>query len=280
MASGGGPARWNPRSQQWEYPQVRPEAQPTGADSGLPPRPAYPPGRAAAGTAGTTAGAPGTPAGAVGAPPGEAGDPAEAVAGAADAGADPAGAPSGRRRVRRWVAVAASLGLVLLLGGSALAGWLLLRTDPPAVPSGYQVVHDTGAGFRVAVPGDWQLSSSESGSGAGAVFRPAGGGTAFLQVFEVTGGPANACEVLVEGTRALSARDGYRRLSLTTTPGPGCELVHELPDTPSGDTGRGIGRLVVAPDGSRWVLMAYGPAAEAASVRTRITAALASFRRE
>ncbi|MFE2147899.1 hypothetical protein ACFXA3_40300 [Streptomyces sp. NPDC059456] len=169
------------------------------------------------------------------------------------------------------------MGAAAVLGGGAL-GVSYLSADPPGLPGGYQVLRSAGSGFRVAVPPGWQLSTSESGAGTGTLYRPEQGRGALLQIFRVTGGPDNPCEVLVQSTGELSSRDGYRRLSLETTEGPGCEIVYEIPDGETGGTAHAIGRLVVASDKSRWVLMAVGPAGEAKTVRVRMTAALGSFR--
>ncbi|WP_327361861.1 hypothetical protein [Streptomyces sp. NBC_01296] len=261
MAPESGPVRWNPQSQQWERWEERPE--PEGPEPGSggpphpsgpqpPPKPAYPPG----------AGRPGER--------GEPGIPADREA--------PDAVPPVQRTARRWwPRVAVAGGLAVVLGGAALAAAFVLR-EPPGLPAGYKVLRSAGSGFQVAVPDDWQLSTSESGTGAGTVFRPAQGRESLLQVFPVTGGPEDPCEVLHEGTRELSGRDGYRRLSLDPKDGRGCELVYEVPDGDSNGTARGIGRVTVASDGSRWVLMALGPVGQAKAVRAHMAAALGSFR--
>ncbi|WP_327285008.1 hypothetical protein [Streptomyces sp. NBC_01205] len=251
MPPGSGSARWNPRAQRWEEPEElewlewleeeeRLEAERTEAGAGLPPMPAYPPGSA----------------------------PDDAPAGPA---------PARRRAGRWWIRSAVALGVVAVLGGAALGASYLLA-DPEGPPDGYQVLRSAGSGFRVAVPGGWQLSTSESGAAAGTVYRPAQGRGSLLQVLRVTSGPDNPCEVLVEGSSQLSSRDGYRRLSLEGTEGRGCEIVFEVPDGETSGKARCIGRLVVASDGSRWVLLSFGPADEAKAVRVRLTAALGSFR--
>ncbi|MFF3862054.1 hypothetical protein [Streptomyces sp. NPDC002209] len=242
MAPESGPARWNPQAQQWEQWV---EAEPEGPQP--PPKPAYPPGAA---------------------PPGDPDTRADREA--------PGGVPPAPRTARRWwPRVAVAGGVAVVLGGAALAAVSAVR-EPAGPPAGYKVLRSAGSGFQVAVPDDWQLSTSESGTQAGTVFRPGQGGGGLLQVVKVTGGSDNPCEVLNDGTSVLSARDGYRRLSLESVESTGCELVYELPDT--NGTGRGIERLTVASDGSRWVLMAFGPATEAKAVRTRLAAALGSFR--
>ncbi|MEV0412003.1 hypothetical protein AB0I68_14680 [Streptomyces sp. NPDC050448] len=239
----GGLARWNPQSQQWELPEDREESQesePGAERPQLPPKPARPPD--------------GSPDGA------------------------PPDAPPAPSRARRWwTRSAIALGLAATLGGAALAASYVVA-DPGVLPDGYQVLRSAGSGFRVAVPPGWQLSTSEPGTGAGAVFRPAQGRGSLLHAFRVAGGPDNPCEVLVESSSGVSSRDGYRRLSLGARQGRGCEIVYEIPDGDTGGTARCIGRLLVASDGSRWVLTACGPAGEAKTVRVRLAAALASFR--
>ncbi|MET9882195.1 hypothetical protein ABZZ20_03375 [Streptomyces sp. NPDC006430] len=276
MAPGSGPARWNPQSQQWEVPAAGEEVSEPDPKR-LPPKPAHPPGapRPDARTAvsdvaeGSTEGAGAT----VDGPQDASGDgPADAP----EEGFD--GPPPVRRGAfRRWRPAVIVLGLVGALGGAALTAPLLLE-DPSALPSGYKVLRSAGSGFQIAVPDSWDLSSSETGAAAGTVYRPAQGRDSLLQVFPVTTGPTNPCEVLIEGTKDMSGRDGYRRLSLDAKAGPGCELVFDLPDQDVQGTGRGIARLTVASDGSRWMIMAFGPAAEAKTVRARLTAALGSFR--
>ncbi|MFK0043329.1 hypothetical protein ACIQU4_04335 [Streptomyces sp. NPDC090741] len=271
MAPGSGPARWNPQSQQWERQEDperrsrrgRPEPgagreEPGPEGPQLPPKPAYPPGTE---------------------PP----DPADADAPAdtpQEAPADtPQDASPAQRTGRRWrLRPGIAIGVaVVAVGGAALATPYLMA-DPAALPDGYKVLRSAGSGFQVAVPDDWQLSTFESGTAAGTVFRPGQGRGSLLQVFPVTSGPDNPCEVLVEDTKELNSRDGYRRISLESRDTTGCEIVYELPDGDTSGTAHAIGRLTVASDGSRWVLMGVGPAAEAKAVRTRMAAALGSFR--
>ncbi|MFE2480198.1 hypothetical protein [Streptomyces sp. NPDC059389] len=166
--------------------------------------------------------------------------------------------------------------MAVALGGAALAA-SYLRADPAELPDGYKVLRSAGAGFQVAVPDDWQLSTSVTSTAAGTVFRPEQGRDSLLQVLPVTGGPANPCEVLVETTKELSTREGYRRISLESKDTTGCEIVYEIPDGDSG-TVYAVGRLTVASGGSRWVLMGFGPAADKKAVRARMAAALGSFR--
>ncbi|MCX4628034.1 hypothetical protein [Streptomyces sp. NBC_01443] len=243
MAPESGPVRWNPQSQQWEQWE---EAEPEGREGPEP-------------------GSEGPPH-----PSGPQPPPKPAYL--------PDAVPPVQRTARRWWPRAAVAGgLVVVLGGAALAAVFVLR-EPPGLPAGYKVLRSAGSGFQVAVPDDWELSTSESGTGAGTVFRPAQGRGSLLQVFPVTGGPDDPCEVLHEGTRELSTRDGYRRLFLDPKDGRGCELVYEVPDPDGNGTARGIGRLTVASDGSRWVLMTFGPADRAKAVRAHMAAALGSFR--
>ncbi|MFI6000823.1 hypothetical protein ACIA98_10410 [Streptomyces sp. NPDC051366] len=258
MAPESGPVRWNPQAQQWEqweeWEEAAPgsEGPPHPSGPQPPPKPAYPPG----------AGRPGEP--------GDPDTPADREA--------PDGVPPVQRTARRWwPRVAVAGGLVVVLGGAALAAVFVLR-EPPRLPAGYKVLRSAGSGFQVAVPDDWQLSTSENGTAAGTLFRPETGRDSLLQVLRITSGPDNPCEVLVEGTKELSSRDGFRRISLESRDTTGCEIVYELPDGSLNETVHAVGRLTVASDGSRWVLMGFGPVAEAKAVRTRVAAALGSFR--
>ncbi|MFE2879265.1 hypothetical protein ACFXG6_23920 [Streptomyces roseus] len=281
--------RWNPQSQQWESPQ---DPQRRGRRGSPEPGPAREPGvePAREGPGSGRPDLPPKPAYAPGAVP-SAAVPSGAVPSAAEpadteppnpwaAPADPAArsVPPARRTGRRWpLRLGIALGVAAAVGG-ALWGAPYLTGDSARVPAGYKVLRSAGAGFRVAVPDDWQLSVSESGGTIGTVFRPEQGRGSLLQVFPVTGGSDNACEVLIEGTKELSSRTGYRRISLGATDTTGCEIVYELPDGETNGTAHAIGRLTVASDGSRWVLMGFGPVAEAKAVRTRMAAALGSFR--
>ncbi|MEV6576969.1 hypothetical protein AB0M92_02235 [Streptomyces sp. NPDC051582] len=279
MAPGSGPARWNPQSQQWERPQDpqqrgrwgipepgrphEPGAGPGPAGEGpghpdLPPKPAYPPGTE---------------------PPHAEPPHAEPPnPWAAPGDAAPRSGPPGRRTARRWpLRLGIAIGVAVAVGGAAW-GASYLTGESTEVPDGYKVLRSAGSGFRVAVPDDWQLSTSESGGAIGTVFRPEQGRGSLLQVFPVTDGTENACEVLVEGTKELSSREGYRRISLGAKDTTGCEIVYEIPDGETNGTAHAIGRVTVASDGSRWVLMGFGPVAEAKAVRTRVAAALVSFR--
>ncbi|MEV6730088.1 MULTISPECIES: hypothetical protein [unclassified Streptomyces] len=194
----------------------------------------------------------------------------------ADTAAD---APPAQRTGRRWrLRLGIAIGVAVTVGGAALATSYLMADPTTALPDGYKVLRSAGSGFQVAVPDDWQLSTSESGTAAGTVFRPETGRDSLLQVLRITSGPDNPCEVLVEGTKELSSRDGFRRISLESRDTTGCEIVYELPDGSLNETVHAVGRLTVASDGSRWVLMGFGPVAEAKAVRTRVAAALGSFR--
>ncbi|MFF0213960.1 hypothetical protein [Streptomyces vinaceus] len=274
MAPENGPVRWNPQSQQWEHradprrrsrrgspdPGAGGEAQrepgleepgreePGPGRPDLPPKPAYPPGDRPL-------------------------DPWRAPDGPEPRNAPPERGAARRRRLRLGIAI----GVAVAVGGAAL-GAAYLTGDRAEVPDGYKVLRSAGSGFRVAVPDDWQLSTSESGTAVGTVFRPAQGRGSLLQVYRVTGGSGDPCEVLVEDSKGLSARDGYRRISLGAKDTTGCEIVYELPDGETSGTAHAVGRLTVASDGSRWVLLGVGPAAEAKAVRTRMAAALGSFR--
>ncbi|MFD6877087.1 MULTISPECIES: hypothetical protein [unclassified Streptomyces] len=144
--------------------------------------------------------------------------------------------------------------------------------------AGHTVVRD-GAGFSVAVPDGWERSHDETGSGS--FYRPPGDRSALLQVFRVTE-PASTgeCELLRLSSRTLGANPGYRQVSLEPVAGSACELVYEYDSAESGGRRRGVERIVTAPGGGRWALLAAGPAADGETVRAHLTAALESFRPE
>ncbi|MEV7557740.1 hypothetical protein [Streptomyces sp. NPDC089795] len=200
-----------------------------------------------------------------------------------------------------------------VVGGCAVAGWLVLRdeepkapaaappaTGSPAAPSGtgpstapgtapsapspsvpppYTVVRDDG-GFSVAVPAGWERSRDEDGSGS--FYRRPGDRSALLQIFRV-GEPdsVGTCELLRISSQDLGKRrPGYQEVSLDPTPGESCELVYEYDNQESHGRRRAIERITVAQDGKRWALLAAGPAADGTAVRANLTAAVESFRPE
>ncbi|MFG2618347.1 hypothetical protein ACGFXC_12050 [Streptomyces sp. NPDC048507] len=202
--------------------------------------------------------------------------------------------------------------LAAVVAGSAVAAWMLLGgrdappadagpppttapsreptaqpTDPgspgataspsPSAGTGYTVVRDGSGGFSVAVPDGWQPSRDETGSGS--FYRPPGDRSALLQIFRVgEDAGTGACELLRLSSRSLDdATPAYRQVSLEPVAGEGCELVYEYDSAESHGRRRGVERIVVTPDGGRWALLAAGPAADAATTRAHLTAALDSF---
>ncbi|MFJ3515277.1 hypothetical protein [Streptomyces sp. NPDC090131] len=217
---------------------------------------------------------------------------------------------------RPWkVPLLVALGAAVV-GGCAVAGWLILRDEepkPPAaapsasatpdlspgtgpdgapttasasaspspsaspsVPPAYTVVRDD-AGFSVAVPTGWERSHDENGSGS--FYRRPGDRSALVQIFRVTEPDSvGACELLRVSSRALGANPGYREVSVEAVPGESCELVYEYDSQEAGGRRHGIERITVAPDGGRWALLAAGPASDGTAVRANLTAAVESFR--
>ncbi|MBT2480295.1 photosystem II reaction center PsbP family protein [Streptomyces sp. ISL-94] len=173
---------------------------------------------------------------------------------------------------------------VAVLGAAAVAGRLLLGTESAgsaALPAGYTRVHDTASGFSVAIPKDWQAGSGDTGYGT--VYRPNGGSdrSAALQVFRVTDETATACDYLRSSAESLSQTPGYRDISRNPVAGGGCEQVYAYDDPDSSEPpAHGIARLTVVADGTRWVLLAYGPDTDVPLVRKRLTTAVGSFRTE
>ncbi|MFJ6048254.1 hypothetical protein [Streptomyces sp. NPDC092307] len=217
---------------------------------------------------------------------------------------------------RSWkVPLLVALGAAVV-GGCAVAGWLVLRDDepkapaaapsasgsptapsgtgpnaapstgsssPPAgspsVPPPYTVVRDEG-GFSVAVPAGWERSLDEDGSGS--FYRRPGDRSALLQIFRV-GEPESVgtCELLRISSQDLGQRrSGYQEISLDPTPGGSCELVYEYDNQESHGRRRAIERITVAQDGKRWALLAAGPATDGTAVRANLTAVVESFRPE
>ncbi|MEU8459432.1 hypothetical protein [Streptomyces sp. NPDC029003] len=205
-----------------------------------------------------------------------------------------------------------------VVAGSAVAAWMLLGTEdappadarPPAAPApareptprptdpaapgtpsataspspsagtgdGYTVVSDGSGGFSVAVPDGWQPSRDETGSGS--FYRPPGDRSALLQIFRVGEDPGTgSCELLrLSSQRLDDGTPAYRQISLEPVAGGACELVYEYDSAESHGRRQGVERIVSTPDGGRWALLAAGPAADAATTRAHLTAALDSFR--
>ncbi|MGW2585243.1 hypothetical protein ACWCYZ_28660 [Streptomyces virginiae] len=224
------------------------------------------------------------------------------------------GGPGVPGRHRPWkVPLLVALGAVVV-GGCAVAGWLVLRDEEPkapaaapsasgspAAPSGagpntapgaasssppsaspsvpppYTVVRDD-AGFSVAVPAGWERSLDEDGSGS--FYRRPGDRSALIQIFRVSEPDSvGTCELLRISSQDLGQRrPGYQEVSLDPTPGESCELVYEYDNQESHGRRRAIERITVAPDGRRWALLAAGPATDGTAVRANLTAAVESFR--
>ncbi|MER7337722.1 hypothetical protein ABT403_07690 [Streptomyces sp. NPDC000075] len=150
----------------------------------------------------------------------------------------------------------------------------------PSADPGHTVVHNE-AGFSVAVPDGWGASRDEQGNGA--FYRPPGGDrSALLQIFRITE-PAStgSCELLrMSSDRLSGGTPAYRQVSIDPVAGSSCELVYEYDSAESHGRRRGMERIVTTPDGNRWALLAAGPAADAATTRANLTAALESFRPE
>ncbi|MEU9109696.1 hypothetical protein AB0D54_36275 [Streptomyces xanthophaeus] len=145
-------------------------------------------------------------------------------------------------------------------------------------PAPYTVVHSED-GFSVAVPEGWQRSHDESG--AGSFYRPPGDRRSLLQVFRVTeDAGVGACELLRESSEHLrgNGSTGYVEVSRAAVPGASCELVYAYDSAEAGGRRRGVERITVAQDGSRWALLAAGPAAEWATTQEILAAALREFR--
>lgn len=151
------------------------------------------------------------------------------------------------------------------------------ETPSPSAGAGYTVVRNEN-GFSVAVPTGWQPSLDETGNGY--FYRRPGDRSALLQIFRVTESASTGpCALLEISSDQLDAgTSGYRKVSVEPAGGSGCELVYEYDSAESNGRRRGVERIVTASDGKRWALLAAGPAADAATTRANLTAALDSFR--
>ncbi|GAA3377753.1 hypothetical protein [Streptomyces racemochromogenes] len=309
MSSSDG-ARWDPQSQRWEWGPAPARgagqpAPPPGAPPGSP-QPASPPPASPQQPPGGPTALPATP------PPTAPGY-HEAWPPVPTAPLPPPPPPpGGGQQWRTPVLVGLAAAVV---GGAAVAAWMLLGPEdgaggdarPPASPSGqwtapepgpsspgptspspttpspspstggdHTVVHNDN-GFSVAVPKGWEPSTDETGSGS--FYRRPGDRSALLQVFRITESSAmGSCTLLQISSDQLKANPGYRQVSIEPTAGTGCELVYEYDSSESNGRRRGMERIVTTPGGGRWALLAAGPAADAATTRANLTAALESFR--
>ncbi|MFH7596574.1 hypothetical protein WDV06_15945 [Streptomyces racemochromogenes] len=153
-------------------------------------------------------------------------------------------------------------------------------TPSPSARPGFTVVRNED-GFSVAVPDGWGASHEQQGNGA--FYRPPGGDhSALLQIFRISEPRSTgSCELLrMSSERLGSGTPAYQQVSLTPVDGSACELVYEYDSAESHGRRRGMERIVTAPDGNRWALLAAGPATDATTTRANLTAALDSFRPE
>ncbi|MCX5194877.1 hypothetical protein OOK31_13365 [Streptomyces sp. NBC_00249] len=304
-------ARWNPQSQRWEWhppapqpgpqsgPQPGPQSGPQpGPQSGpqpgpLPPLPPTPP----------------SPYGYDAWPPEPTPPPPPPPPGP--------GGPGGRQEWRTPLLVGL---VAAVVGGGAVAAWMLLggkdtpapAAQPPsasAAPSGQGPgpVPSTGTGsaapsgspsasaspsagpghtvvrsdgFSVAVPTGWERSYDETGNGT--FYRRPGDRSALIQIFRITeSASTGSCELLRLSSQRLSdGTPAYREVFLAPVPDGACELVYEYDSAESHGRRRGMERIVPTADGTRWALLAAGPAADSTVTRTNLTAAVETFRPE
>ncbi|MER7463961.1 hypothetical protein [Streptomyces sp. NPDC097981] len=310
-------ARWNPRSQRWEWGEqpAQPGPTPTPAPAPAPaptPAPAVTPQHAQPTQPAQPGRLPPPPPAPGWYEPGAPQPPAPSGP-YGPGGAGPDGRPQQQWRMPLLVGVVAAV-----VGGVSVAAWMLLggkdapaaNTHPllsaspsaaadtpstsaspspgpggPASPSpsastggpGYTVVHNE-AGFSVAVPTGWEPSHNEQGSGA--FYRLPGDRSALLQIFRITEDSSTAsCELLRMSSQRLNdGTPAYRQVSLEPVAASACELVYEYDSAESHGRRRGVERITTTPDGKRWALLAAGPAADTSAVRANLTAALESFR--
>ncbi|MCJ1679506.1 hypothetical protein MTF65_19600 [Streptomyces sp. APSN-46.1] len=140
-------------------------------------------------------------------------------------------------------------------------------------------VHETKqdpAGFTIAVPAGW---AREEG-GAGVFYRSADR-TALIQIFRVSEPELSPLDAVKGASSDLRARtSGYEEIRVGTVSGGdgAAELVYEYDSAESHGRRRGVERVSFAADGTKWAVLAAGPAAEWQVTQDHHAAALEAFR--
>ncbi|MEV7612313.1 hypothetical protein [Streptomyces sp. NPDC089799] len=199
----------------------------------------------------------------------------ETPAPSADApSADPSGAPSGTATgIPSGPPSGAPSGT-----GAPTSGASGFPSPAPSDPAGaHRTVQDSD-GFTIAVPQGWNREKTGSG-----VFYRAPDRTALLQVFRVSEAdlsPLDAVRAASENLRSQPNTPDYTEISVGTVGGSSgaAELVYEYDSAESRGRRHGIERVFHAADGSKWAVLAAGPATAPDTVRQNLAAALAAFR--
>ncbi|WP_185922052.1 hypothetical protein, partial [Streptomyces sp. WAC06614] len=152
--------------------------------------------------------------------------------------------------------------------GSASPGGTAAAPDEPR-----EVVQDP-KGFALAVPAGWRRE--ESGA---SVFYRSSDRAALIQVFPVSEPDLTPVQAVERASADLRSRtSGYTEIRVGAVTGGGGELVYEYASEESRGRRRGVERVLLAPDGTKWAVLVAGPAAEWPLTQSRQEAALRAFR--
>ncbi|MFE2365617.1 MULTISPECIES: hypothetical protein [Streptomyces] len=155
------------------------------------------------------------------------------------------------------------------------------RTPTPS-PTGtgpgtgaHETRQDT-AGFTIAVPAGWAREELKEG-----VFYRSADRSALIQVFRVSEPDLSPLQAVKQASTYLrGGTRGYEEISVGPVSGsPGAaELVYQYDSEESRGVRRGVERVFLADDGTKWALLTAGPIAEWQATQDHHAAALAAFR--
>ncbi|MFE6910472.1 serine/arginine repetitive matrix protein 2 [Streptomyces erythrochromogenes] len=139
--------------------------------------------------------------------------------------------------------------------------------------------HETrrdAAGFTIAVPAGWAREEVKEG-----VFYRSADRAALIQVFRVSEPELSPLDAVKQASTYLrGGTRGYEEIGVGPVPGvPGAaELVYQYDSEESRGVRRGVERVFLAADGTKWAVLTAGPAAEWQVTQDHHAAALAAFR--
>ncbi|MFC5881295.1 hypothetical protein [Streptomyces virginiae] len=139
--------------------------------------------------------------------------------------------------------------------------------------------HETkqdAAGFTIAVPAGWAREELKEG-----VFYRSADRSALIQVFRVSEPELSPLQAVKQASTYLrGGTRGYEEISVGPVSGSpnAAELVYQYDSEESRGVRRGVERVFLAADGTKWALLTAGPVAEWQVTQDHHAAALAAFR--
>ncbi|MFD6226753.1 hypothetical protein ACFWFZ_07710 [Streptomyces sp. NPDC060232] len=162
---------------------------------------------------------------------------------------------------------------------STTAGPTRTPTPSPTGSGPGAGAHETkqdAAGFTIAVPAGWAREELKEG-----VFYRSADRSALIQVFRVSEPELSPLQAVRQASTYLrGGTRGYEEISVGPVPGSSgaAELVYQYDSEESRGVRRGVERVFLAPDGTKWALLTAGPVAEWEATQDHHAAALAAFR--